>query len=206
MNDTCELKSDYVVKLSPKSKHFRRVFALTLMMSFIFLVLTTKACATEPSSPDKQKTETKLTSADAQKLWNKSCFTCHGDSGDMARNFLKVVDGELHGPMHKANFRLFLTNHYLSQVKANAIYAMLLTQANAKSRFDQECGTCHETMGEFIREKLALYEGILYSRKLKTPTYGFLESHRELKKDDVLYFMKKLTFKGYEIYQPVKME
>jgi len=199
MNDTHEVLPCYLLKWSSKSKQYQSVFILISMIFLISIAFTTKASATEPSA-------TQLSSADAQKLWNKSCYTCHGDSGDIARNFLKVVDGELQGPMHKDNLRTFLTNHYLSKVKADAIYSMLLTQATAKSRFEQECGSCHQKPADLVRDKLALHNGILYSRKLKTPVYGFLETHRDLNKDDVKFFMKKLTFIGYEIYRPVKLQ
>ena len=201
MNNTHKVLPYYFLKLSSKSKQLQCLFTLISMIFLISIAFTTKVSATEPSA-----TKTQLTSADAQKLWNKSCFTCHGDSDDIARNFLKVVDGELQGPMHKKTFRTFLTNHYLSKIKANAIYSMLLTQATTKSRFEQECSSCHKKEADLVREKLALHNGILYSRKLKTPVYGFLETHRELNKDDVKFFLKKLTFTGYKIYLPVKLQ
>jgi len=78
------------------------------------------------SIPKASATEVKPKAIDAKKIWNKSCFTCHGDSGDMARNFLKVVDGNLEGPLHKSTFRMFMTNHYLSKTQADAVYTMLL--------------------------------------------------------------------------------
>ncbi len=151
-------------------------------------------------------TDTPLTSTDAKKIWEKSCFTCHGDSGDMARNFLKVVDGELQGPLHKDTFRMFLTNHYLSKPKAEAIYAMLLTQANAKSRFEKECSSCHQKATDLVRDKLVLHNGVLYNKNSKQVTYNFLQTHRNLKQEDVKFFMRKLTFLGYEIYQPIKLQ
>jgi len=103
--------------------------------------------------PKVSATETPLTSADANKIWKKSCFTCHGDSEDMARNFLKVVDGKLQGPLHKETFQMFLTNHYLSKTKADAIYSLLLTQAKDKSRFEKECSECHQTAPDLVRER-----------------------------------------------------
>ena len=79
-------------------------------------------------------------------------------------------------------------------------------QATAKSRFELECGSCHQTASDLVREKLGLYQGILYNKSSKQPTYTFLESHRDLNKEDVKFFMRKLTFIGYEIYQPIKLE
>lgn len=211
MNVTQEALIDCFLKLSSKCKHFQNVFALILTILLISIASATNTSASEPSAIqistiETSATETRLTESDAQKLWNKGCFTCHGDSGDMARNFLKVVDGELQGPMHKETFRTFLTNHYLSKIKADAVYSMLLTQATAKSRFEKECGSCHQKEADLVREKLAMHKGILYSRKLRTPVYGFLETHRDLNKDDVKFYMKKLTFIGYEIYQPIKLQ
>ena len=186
----------FSLKQSSKRRLFQTAFILLLFVLFILIFLSTKASATELQVKD----------IDAQKLWDKSCFTCHGDSGDIARNFLKVVDGELQGPMHKETFRTFLTNHYLSKIKADAVYSMLLTQANAKSRFEEECGSCHQKVHDLVREKLNLNDGMLYSKKLETPTYSFLGPHRNLDEEGIRFFIKELTFIGYEIYQPVKME
>lgn len=151
-------------------------------------------------------TDKVLTEADAKKIWTKTCFTCHGDSEDMARNFLKVVDGNLEGPLHKKTFRVFLTNHFLSKPKADAVYALLYQQATAKSRFEKECSSCHQKATDLVRDKLALHKGVLYNRESKKVTYNFLETHRDLTKEDVKFFMRKLTFIGYEIYQPIKMQ
>lgn len=205
MNDMYQILPYYFLKFFSKIKRFQSMFTLISMIFFTSIVFTAKVSATEPSAIEKSTTETQLTPTDAQKLWDRSCFTCHGDSGDIARNFLTVVDGKLQGPMHQETFRIFLTNHYLSEIKADAIYSMLLTQATTKTRFEQECGNCHQKETDFVRKKLALHNGVLYSRKLKTPVYGFLETHRDLKKNEVKFFMKKLTLTGYEIYIPEKL-
>jgi len=158
------------------------------------------------SSIKVSATETPLTPDDAKKIWTKTCFTCHGDSGDMARNFLTVVDGKLQGPLHKDTFRMFLTNHYLSKTKADAVYSLLLTQAQTKSRYEKECSSCHQKASDLVRDKLALHNGVLYNRESKKVTYHFLQTHRELSKEDVKFYMRKLTFIGYEIYQPIKVQ
>lgn len=186
----------YCFILNAHSKHPPSLPVLISFMLLISLFFTTNVSATE----------TPLTKVDADKIWGKSCFTCHGDSGDIARNFLKVVDGELQGPMHKETMRTFLSNHYLSKVKADAVYSMLLAKAKAKSRFEKDCGECHQSMSKLIYEKLALDNGVIYSKKSKIPIYNFLEKHRNLNKEDITYFAKKLTFRGYEIFVPVKME
>ena len=192
MNVNYEALSDYFLKLIPSSKLFQTVFTLISIIFLMSIAFTTKASATESQH----------TAPDAQKIWDKSCFTCHGDSADIARNHLKVVDGELQGPMHKDTFRKFLTNHYLSKTKADAVYSMLLTQANNKTRFEKECGSCHESAKELVQSKLELNRGVLFSKESTTPTYGFLETHQDLNRQDVSFFMKQLTVIGYEIYLP----
>jgi cytochrome c5 len=205
MNDTRQELPYCFFILDCIVKHLQSVFTLISLVILLSITFTITASAAEPSATNASATKKQLTSADAQKIWNKTCFTCHGDSEDIARNFLSVVDGELQGPMHKETFRTFLTNHYLSKIKADAVYSMLLTQATSKTRFEKECSSCHQKESDLVRDKLALHNGILYSRKSKKPVYGFLETHRDLSKKDVRFFMKKLTFLGYEIYQPVKM-
>ena len=192
MNHTHETLPYCFLKLSSKCKHFQSVFTLTLMILLMSFVLMTNAAATElrPKAPG------------AQKIWNKTCFTCHGDSSDIARNYLKVVDGELQGPMHKETFRNFLTNHYLSKTKADAIYSMLLTQANTKTRFEIECSSCHKSAKEFVYYNLEINRGVLFSKKSGDSTYSFLETHRDLTKNDIQFFMRQLTTIGYEIFLP----
>ena len=189
MNHTYDV---HLLPLSFKRKHLQSVIKLILMISLISVAFTKKVSADE----------VKPTGPDAQKIWDKTCSSCHGNSADIARNYLSVVDGQLQGPMHKTTFRKFLTNHYLSEMKADAIYSMLLTQATTKPRYEVECSSCHKSAADFVRESFVLRKGLLHGKKSGTPTRYFLEKHRDLKKEDVDFFMNELTVMGYKIYLP----
>ena len=194
MNHIHGVLPENYLKQNTKNKKLQTIMMVISMICLMLSVLMAKAFATESEGK----------APDAKKIWDKTCFTCHGDSDHIARNFLTVVDGKLQGPIHKETFITFLGNHYLSKTKADAVYAMLLSQATSKSRFEQECSSCHQNKAELVYKNLVLNNGILYSRKTGKPTYGFMETHEELKKEDVRFFMKELTLTGYEIYVPVE--
>lgn len=164
---------------------------LTLLVSLI----TLKAHAADTTAPK----------INANKIWKNACFACHGESGDMARNRLIVKDGKLQGPLHKDRLRAFMTNHYLSESKAEAVYAMLLKKATTKSRFEQQCSRCHQSVMELVREKMLLHNGTLYQRESQTPVYVFLQTHQNLTEKDIRFFARQLTFIGYDVFQAVKM-
>ena len=165
-------------------------FISTLLLSLVVLATTIANSDVMASGPDLHR------------LWHKKCATCHGHSADFSRAFLKVIDGELQGRLHVNNFRLFLHNHYLAGKEVDSIYAMLLAEASTKPRFKQECSTCHKTAVEFVRESITIRDGILYSSKLETPVRDYLVSHRDLKEEDVEFFMKQLSRLAHEVYRP----
>ena len=101
MNHANKTVYDHFLKLSFNVKQFQIVFKLILMTLLVSIALMQKASATELKS----------SVADGQKIWEKKCFTCHGDSADIARNYLKVVDGNLQGPIHKDTFSIVVSGH-----------------------------------------------------------------------------------------------
>jgi hypothetical protein len=135
-------------------------------------------------------------------LWDDRCAECHGHAGDFARKFLSVSGGELRGPHHKHDLRRFLHNHYLAGNEVDAVYTMLLAQANSPTRFRDECSSCHGAAADFVRDRLELRKGMLYSRASGHPVQGFLEHHRNLQPDDVDFFMQLLTRVAREVYRP----
>lgn len=139
---------------------------------------------------------------DLHKFWDKNCLECHGHSADFSRKFLKVVDGKLQGPMHKESFKPFLSNHYIRRNQQDAIYDMLLAENQIEPRFKNECSSCHKSAAEFVRESITLKDGELYNKKLDTLVSDYLESHRNLKDEDIEFFMTLLTRVANEVYRP----
>ncbi len=147
-------------------------------------------------------TEKKPTGPDLHKFWDKNCSECHGHSADFSRKFLEIVDGKLQGPMHKDSFKTFLNNHYIRRNQQQAIYDMLLAENLIEPRYKNECSSCHKRAAEFVRESLVLREGELYSKKLDSPVSEFLQSHRDLKTEDIEFYMTLLTRVAHEVYRP----
>ena len=135
-------------------------------------------------------------------LWDDRCAACHGHAGDFSRKSLSVSSGKLQGRHYVHDLRLFLNNHYLAGNEVDAVYNMLLAQANNQARFKVECTSCHDTAAKFVRNSLELRDGALYSRNSGRPVRQFLDHHMGLNPDDVEYFMNLLTRVAHEVYRP----
>lgn len=135
-------------------------------------------------------------------LWDDRCAECHGHSGDFTRRFLAVAGGELQGSHHVHDLRLFLHNHYLAGNEVDAVYNMLLAQANNRARFKNECAGCHNSAAIFVRHSLEFRDGVLISRNSGRPVSRFLEHHRDLTLDDVGFFTGLLTRVAHEVHRP----
>ncbi|WP_299873078.1 hypothetical protein [uncultured Cocleimonas sp.] len=166
-----------------------RLLLALILISFIYPQITS-ASEKKPFRPDLHK------------FWDKNCSECHGHSADFARKFLKVVDGKLQGPLHKDSFHLFLHNHYLVKNQQDAIYDMLLAETETLPRFRDECSSCHKRAAEFVRESLVLKDGELYNREDDSETGDFLQSHQDLKAEDIEFYMTLLTRVANEVYRP----
>ena len=139
---------------------------------------------------------------DLHRLWDDRCAACHGHSAEFSRRFLGVSGGELQGRHHVHELRQFLANHYVSDNDVDAVYDMLLAQANSPPRFKNECGKCHVTAANFVRNSMEFRAGTLVSRKTGRPVPEFLDHHMKLSPDDVQFFADLLTRVAHEIYRP----
>ncbi len=179
-----------------------RIFSRPILNSGLYASLLALILLSLMFSHTVFATDKKPYKPDLHKFWDKHCSECHGHSAEFSRTFLKVVDGELQGPLHKDSFRLFLNNHYLVKNQQDAIYDMLLAENTTEPRYKNECSSCHKKAAEFVRESLSLRDGELYSIKLDSQVSEYLESHRDLKAEDIEFFMTLLTRVADEVYRP----
>jgi hypothetical protein len=135
-------------------------------------------------------------------LWDNQCAECHGHSGEFAHKFLKITNGQLQGNHHVQNLRIFMRNHYTQGNEVDAVYEMLLAQAQTKPRFKQECGNCHGSAAAFVRHSLILQGEVLLSRESGQPIYQFLQQHRQLEANDVDFYSRLLNRIAHEVYRP----
>ncbi len=135
-------------------------------------------------------------------LWDDRCAECHGHAGDFARKFLTASSGELHGRHYVHDLRQFLYNHYLSGNEVDAVYSMLLAQAESQARFRDECSECHDTAANFVRGSLELRDGVLCSRNSGCQVRDFLGHHRGLNAADADFYMHLLTRVANEVFRP----
>ena len=170
-----------------KNNGIGKQFMRTLGLSYILLLLLI-----QPEAGAR----------DTHALWDDRCEECHGHAGEFARKFLWVFDDQLQGQHHVKDLRLFMRNHYIPQHEIEAVYNMLLAQANTPARFKSECKSCHDSASAFIRKSIFAKAGELTGAKSGIPVREFLATHRELTQDDVEFFTKLLTRVAAEVYGP----
>lgn len=139
---------------------------------------------------------------DLHALWDDRCAECHGHSADFAREFLKVSGGLLQGRHHVLDLHRFLEHHYPPANQVDALYQMLLAQTNTPPRFGAECGNCHGKAADFLRDSLLLKDGELKSRRSGKSVQQFMQSHRDMTRDDIQFYMSLFTRLSREIYRP----
>lgn len=132
-------------------------------------------------------------------LWDNRRAECHGHSADFSRQFLQVSDGQLQGAHHTQNLKLFMRNHHAPAREVEAIYTTLLAQAITAPRFKAECGNCHGSAANFIRDSMVLQNGELISRESGVSVNQFMQTPRRLKQDDIEFYMNLLTRVAGEI-------
>lgn len=132
-------------------------------------------------------------------LWDDRCASCHGHSSEFSRQYLRLVDGNLQGIHHTEDLLLFLKNHYLRGQFSDEIYAMLLAQVGSPGRFKNECSGCHQTASGLVRGALLVREGELTVRKSGQSLRLFLENHRHLNDEDVVFYVDLLTRIAVEV-------
>ena len=130
---------------------------------------------------------------DAYASWDNRCEECHGDADEFSRTFLWAIDGELQGQHHVDNLRLFMGNHYIPEHEFDAIYDMLLAQANTMARFASECGSCHPGAEAFVRKSIATGVEGMIGVESGIVVSEFLQTHRDLPEDDVVFFTRLIT-------------
>ena len=139
---------------------------------------------------------------DLHALWDDRCAECHGHSAEFARKYLKITGGLLQGRHHVLDLRAFLEHHYPPAGQVEAIYQMMLAQTYTPPRFSEQCSSCHGRASDFLRQLIVLKDGELKIGKSGTPVKQFMQSHRELTKDDIEFYMSLFTRLAYEIYRP----
>lgn len=139
---------------------------------------------------------------DLHRLWDDRCAVCHGHAGEFARNFLSISGGILQGRHHVEDLRRFLHNHYLSGREVAAVHAMLFAQTQTQARFRNECSGCHVSAAHLVRETLLLHDGELYVRAPERPLREFLAQHRNLRMEDIDFYVRLLQRVAGEVYRP----
>jgi cytochrome c5 len=139
---------------------------------------------------------------DLHRLWDSRCNDCHGHSGDFARRFLTISNGELQGrhPIH--DLRRFLANHYVPDNEVDAVYRMLLAQADTPPRYREQCQRCHDAAADLVRDTLIFRDGVLRGRESGQPIHDLLAGHKKVSADDVEFFASLLIRVATEVYRP----
>lgn len=140
---------------------------------------------------------------DLHRMWDDRCAPCHGHSAEFARRHLALTEAdELKGSRAGPELRRFLANHHLADSEVEAVYDMLRAQAAAPARFRSECGACHGTAAELVRQSLEIRDGTVQLRGSGEPLAAFLRSHRDLNPSDADFFTSVLARITREVNRP----
>lgn len=134
--------------------------------------------------------------------WDNRCEECHGEADEFARKFLWAVDGQLQGQHHIDNLRLFMRKHYIPKHIIDAIFDMLLAQANNPARFKTECSSCHSSAKEFVRGSIIIKAGEQTGLESGISVREFLQTHQGLQQVDVEFYTRLFTRVQDDIHRP----
>ena len=140
--------------------------------------------------------------SDLHWLWDNQCAECHGHSGEFARKFLDINNGEISGRHYGQGLLGFMRNHYATGIEIDAIYEMLRAQALTQPRFKQECSNCHGSAASFVRNSVILQNDVLLGRKSGRLVQQFLQQHQRLGNNDVEFYTRLLNRVAREVYRP----
>lgn len=130
---------------------------------------------------------------DMHQFWDQRCHECHGHAGEFARRHLKVEQGSLVGPHHSGDqLKAFIGRHEAGAANAEAIYRMLLAQAETKPVYQQKCAGCHQTAAELARTSLVRKDGVLVGRTNGLAVAEFLKRHGKLTAEEIPVVMRSL--------------
>ncbi|MDP6705132.1 MAG: hypothetical protein QF893_02215 [Alphaproteobacteria bacterium] len=115
------------------------------------------------------------------------CGSCHGHSGDLAREQLVIVDGRLLGRESGNDIRSYLAGHYgrLSPDQVARVYAVLFRQGRAGGLFKTKCRICHGRARELAKTSLVVVAGQLRGRYSGRDVGAFLKRHGRLEDREV---------------------
>ena len=139
---------------------------------------------------------------DLHRLWDSACADCHGHSAEFSRRFLEARDGRLLGRHHRKDLLQFMHRHYLRADAVDAVYDMLLAQAQTPPRFREECSACHGGAAELLRASDVRWLGDSLRLGSGLGMREFLQGHRGLLAADVDFYQSLFERIAAEIGRP----
>lgn len=94
---------------------------------------------------------------------------------------------------HNTDLKRFLEHHESGGAQANAIYQMLLAQAQTQPVYQQKCAGCHEAAAQFARSSLEKRGGVVVGKTNGRPIAEFLKQHGKLSSAEVSVVVDSLT-------------
>lgn len=140
--------------------------------------------------------------ADLHDYWDQRCKGCHGHSGEFARRFLRVKNGQLFGVHHQADLEVFLRNHYLTDELVAPVSEMLTAQVATPPLFGEKCSRCHGTAAEFARNSLVVTNGVLVGKSSGRNVADYLATHGGLGSTEVRAMVDTLKRVRNEVSDP----
>jgi hypothetical protein len=129
---------------------------------------------------------------DADAAWENRCEECHSGAEEFAQKYLWDADGKLQGRHHVDDLHLFMENHYLPAHEVDKLNEMLRGYANRLSRFAEQCGSCHDSAEEFVRNSISTWGDAISGVNNGIPVAEFLLTHQGLDEAEAEFFTRLL--------------
>lgn len=126
--------------------------------------------------------------SDLHRLWDRQCGGCHGHAGPFARQALIEVNGRLVGRTSGRELDELLTIHNggYGPEDITAFRAMLAAQMATPPLYADQCGACHDTAAELIRDLVVRSDdGELHGRAGGRRLAEFLPGHTALSPEQI---------------------
>jgi mono/diheme cytochrome c family protein len=121
-------------------------------------------------------------SSDPHALFEQQCGACHGHAGQLARDALVVVGGQLRTRSSNLELGQFLRRHSrsLSEEGAAVLQDMFLRQIEFGGLFQERCRICHDRASQLARKELIIEGDRLRGRYSGRDIREFLLGHGRL--------------------------
>lgn len=135
---------------------------------------------------------------DPHGLYERKCLGCHSEhAADLARQKFKLDSDVLSVARTGARVDVLLRKHHgvsLSGAEATALVGLFKSGITWAGVYQRLCARCHDKAVSFARDRLAIREGQLVSRKAGTEIGAVLKQHGGASDAEIATLLEMLRY------------